>query len=64
MSKCHIYIKRSPAPILVMGYKRHKIKKGGYSIFTGMFYEYHVKTDDIEYFSIENVKGETDGEET
>ena len=63
MRKCHIYIKRIPAPILVMGYKSHKIKRG-YSIFKGMFYDYHIKTDDIEYFSIENVKGDTDGKET
>ena len=43
MRKCHIYIKRIPAPILVMGYKSHKIKRG-YSIFKGMFYDYHIKT--------------------
>ena len=53
MRKCHIYLENHLAPILVMGYKKHKIKKDGYSSFTGMNYEYHVDTSRIEYFSIE-----------
>lgn len=48
MKKCHVYITRSCAPILIMG----------------EFYTYHIRTDEIDYFSIENVKGETDGKET
>ena len=63
MKKCHVYTTRSVAPILIMGYKRHKIKRR-YSIFIGKFYIYYIRTDEIDYFSIENVKGDTDGEET
>ena len=53
MRKCHIYLVDHLAPILVMDYKKHKIKKHGYSIFIGRNYEYRVDTSKIKYFSID-----------
>lgn len=64
MRNCIVYLKDKFDPIYIRGYAGHKISRRGYSEFYGLFRTVYIQTKDIEYFAIDNEKGETDAEET
>lgn len=64
MRNCRIYLKNKFDPIYIAGYVGHKIRKHGFSEFYSLTRVFQIWTKDIEYFSIDVEKGESDGKET
>lgn len=64
MRNCRVYLKDKFDPIYITGYIGHKIRKHGFSEFYSLIRVFQIWTKDIEYFSIDVEKGESDGKET
>lgn len=64
MRNCRVYLKDKFEPIHIAGYIGHKIRKRGFSEFYGMARTFYIWNKDIEHFSIDVEKGESDGKET